>query len=430
MKMDCYPQYKSSNINWIGDIPDHWSLKKIKYICKNYDSKRIPLSGSERAEKSGDYPYYGATGVIDYVDDYIFDGEYILIGEDGAPFFENNRDVAFIASNKFWVNNHAHILKANLGLSQKIIVHQLNCVQYKEYISGSTRDKLTQDELKEIVLPFIPLSEQQSIAAFLDYKTEQIDKLIEKKEQLLKLLEEKRIALITRAVTKGLDPNVKMKPSGIDWLGDIPEHWEVKKIRYACTKVLTGTTPPSIGDDYFENGTVDWFTPGDFSNNFILRDSNKKLRVEAFTDGIVKLFPKNSVLLIGIGATLGKVGYCETNSSSNQQINTLIPSEKLNYKFLTYVLASFIDVLKVLSNATTLGILNQEKTKQFVLPVPPKSEQEEIVCLLDTELEKLTLLSGSIKDAIDKLKEYRTALITSAVTGKIDVRDFKPPWEE
>ncbi len=191
-KLKQYEKYKDSGIPWIGKIPEHWEVKKLKYLAINYDSKRIPLSANERNARRGEIPYYGATGIIDYIDDFLFEGEYILIGEDGAPFFEKNRNVAFLVKGKFWVNNHAHILKPKQGNLSKILVFQLNCVDYHRYITGSTRDKLTQDQLNSIDLLEIPLDEQISIAKFLDRKTAEIDELIAKKERLLELYEEEK----------------------------------------------------------------------------------------------------------------------------------------------------------------------------------------------------------------------------------------------
>ena len=199
--MKRYEQYKPSGVEWIGEIPEHWYIKKLNFIADNLDKNRIPLSSSERSVKQGEYPYYGATGIIDHIDEYIFDGEYVLIGEDGAPFFQKNRDVAFVASGKFWVNNHAHILRTREGYLPKVIAHQLNCVDYREYITGSTRDKLTQDELNEIRLINIPKEEQATIVDYLDRKTDQIDDVISKTNHEIELLQEYRTALISEAVT-------------------------------------------------------------------------------------------------------------------------------------------------------------------------------------------------------------------------------------
>ena len=151
--MKRYPEYEERGVEWIGEIPRNWQTTTIKHLTKNLDGKRIPLSSEVRADQKKIYPYYGANGVIDYVEDYIFEGEHILIGEDGAPFFDKTRDVSLLTSGKFWVNNHCHILK-NIGTSEpRFIVHCLNSVDYFQYITGSTRDKLTQADLNRIKIP-------------------------------------------------------------------------------------------------------------------------------------------------------------------------------------------------------------------------------------------------------------------------------------
>ena len=246
--MKRYPEYKESPVGWIGKIPNYWQTATIKHLTKNLDGKRIPLSGEMRAEQEKIYPYYGANGVIDYVEDYIFEGEHILVGEDGAPFFDKTRGVSLLASGKFWVNNHCHILK-NIGTSDaRFIVHCLNSVDYFEYITGSTRDKLTQADLNRIKIPVPTYQEQCQIANFLDRKTEQIDELIRIKEQRIELLQEQCTALINQVVTKGLAPNVEMKQSGVEWIGKIPTHWKVKRLKHVA-KILPSNVDKHIYPD-------------------------------------------------------------------------------------------------------------------------------------------------------------------------------------
>lgn len=177
------------------------------------------------------------------------------------------------------------------------------------------------------------LETQRRIAQFLDEKTARIDGLIEKKRALLDRLAEKRQALITRAVTKGLNPDAPMKPSGIDWLGDIPVHWEVLPLRRITANVATGRTPPSTLD-YFSNGELNWFTPGDFSKGIELDASARRIVPDAIEDGVCTLFPENTVFLVGIGATLGKVAVSTAPGSANQQINAIIPDHNSDSYFI------------------------------------------------------------------------------------------------
>ena len=203
--LDRKVKMKDSGVNWIGHIPIAWGIKKLKHVLRNFDGKRIPLSAEERSGMLGEYPYYGSNGIVGWVNDYLFDGEYILLGEDGAPFFELYRDVAFLVHGKFWVNNHAHILKADHRYSQRFLTYALNRVDYRRHITGSTRDKLTQDDMSVIELPIPSLAEQEAISNYLDKKTTQIDGQVSREKRSIELLKKYRTALISEVVTGKID---------------------------------------------------------------------------------------------------------------------------------------------------------------------------------------------------------------------------------
>ena len=226
-----YPAYKDSGVEWLGNIPKNWEVKKLSWVTKCLDGKRIPLNATERGRMQGDYPYMGASSIVDYVNQWLFDEELVLLGEDGAPFFDPAKPVAFRVSGKIWVNNHAHVLRPQATINTKFLAHVLNCVDYRAFIDGSTRDKLTQGDMNGIPIQCPQVGEQHAIAEFLDRETAKIDALVMRKERLIELLREKRTALITRAVTQGLDPNVPMKDSGVEWLGEIPAHWELTRLK-------------------------------------------------------------------------------------------------------------------------------------------------------------------------------------------------------
>lgn len=399
--MKHYEKYKPSGISWIKDIPEHWNVKRLKYLTKNLDGKRIPLSSDERSTKKGEFPYYGATGIIDYIDDYIFDGEYILIGEDGAPFFERNKDVAFVAKGKFWVNNHAHILETVNGYNPQIIKHLLNIVDYREYISGSTRDKLTQSELNEINLIDIPFDEQTAIANYLDHKTAQIDQLIEKKQKLIELLNEEKTTLINQAVTKGLNPDVPTKNSRIEWLGDIPAHWEMLKLKYiALLKSGESINSDSISESgeypvYGGNG-LRGFT-SDYTH-----------------DGYYPLIGRQ-------GALCGNINYAKGKFWASEHAVVISPFKDVDTFWLGELLRT-MNLNQYSVSAAQPG-LSVETIKNLIIPSPPKEEQAAITIYLNKELQNIDKLINREEISTKLLQEYRTALISEVVTGKIDVRD-------
>ena len=158
-----YPAYKPSGVLWLGDVPAQWEVGHLRRFANCLDGTRVPLSAVERDTMQGSIPYWGANNIIDYVNDWLFDEPLVLLGEDGAPFFESNRDVSFFTSGKVWVNNHIHVLRCGRLLNPQFLPHVLNRVDYTNFISGSTRDKLTQQSMGDIPLQIPPLAEQASI---------------------------------------------------------------------------------------------------------------------------------------------------------------------------------------------------------------------------------------------------------------------------
>jgi type I restriction enzyme S subunit len=432
-----YPAYKPSGISWLGDMPQHWNIGRISYAYDVQLGKMLqPEPKSEEDELK---PYLRAANLawdgVDLSDvkemwfkpfelkKYALKVGDVLISEGGdvgrASYLDKPLNV-YIQN----AINRVRPLDTKISFSKYAyywIYTLKNLDLIKVICNASTLAHYTAEKVKATPLILPPLQEQKAIAAYLDQKTAQIDALIEKKEALLRLLAEKRATMITHAVTKGLNPKSPLKSSGIPWLGDMPAHWQVKKLGRLSDQIKTGNTPPSDDVDYFENGIIDWFTPGDFQENISLGNAQKKVSEEAFSETNLKLFPKGSILIVGIGATLGKVGISEKACTANQQINAVLPSRKIIPRFLAYSLLVKQDFMKILSNANTIGIMNQEKTKQIVLCVPPVEEQKSVILYLDQKTVEMDAVKSKTEEAVDRLKEYRTALITSAVTGKIKV---------
>ena len=387
-------------MEWLGAVPEHWVVKSLRYLTNCLDGKRIPLNSEQRGEMQGDYPYWGANGIVDYVNDYLFDDKVILLGEDGAPFLEKNKIVAFAVTGKIWVNNHAHILKA-IKCNNKFLAACLNITEYGAFIDGSTRDKLTQSDMNSIPIPVPSLPEQKAIAAFLDCETGRIDALVTKKERLIELLWEKRSALISHAVTKGLDPSVKLKPSGVEWLGDVPEHWEVKKLKWFYNRINSGDgiSPDSIEPEgtypvYGGNGIMGYTE--NFNSDY------------------------DDIIIGRVGAKCGNVYHVPGRKwISDNALNLSISNcDK-------YYLLYFLDArnLNQLSNQNAQPLITGSMVGNQYVALPALPEQQAIAAFLDRETGNIDALMAKVEAAITKLKEYRTALISAAVTGKIDVRE-------
>ncbi len=202
----------------------------------------------------------------------------------------------------------------------------------------------------------------------------------------------------------------------------VPAHWETLSVRRIASTVLTGGTLSAVlPAEEIADGHI-WYTPGDFTGSLRLTSSTRLLQLNVVESGEAKVFPSGSVLVVSIGATLGKVGFAEGASAANQQVNAVVPNEKVDGYFLAYSLSAKAEVMRFLSNASTIGIMNQEKTKDIWLAVPPIPEQLELTKYLDAETTKRDLLTADAERVVELLQERRTALISAAVTGKIDVR--------
>ena len=199
-----HSRFKASGVDWLGDVPEGWEVKRLSFILQNKNSQRVPISSTDRADVEKTYPYYGASGVIDYVENYIFDETTILVAEDGANLLSRSTPLAFLAHGKYWVNNHAHILSPYKD-SIHYLAFLLLSFDYTPLVTGAAQPKLTKDNLSSIQLPLPPLPEQQAIAAYLDEQTATLDALVAKVEQAILALQEYRSTLITAAVTGKID---------------------------------------------------------------------------------------------------------------------------------------------------------------------------------------------------------------------------------
>jgi type I restriction enzyme, S subunit len=293
--------------------------------------------------------------------------------------------------------------------------------QWESSVGGATFRALNLGPLSETWIPMPDPQRQRAIADYLERETARQDALVAAKERVLGLLAENRLALVTRAVTRGLDPRAPLRDSGIPWLGEIPAHWGTRKLRYACEAIQTGGTPsPEFVDDPTE-GAVNWFTPGDFVGTLELKRSARKVAQAGIDAGEAQLFPAGAVFVVGIGATLGKTGFIVEPASANQQINVLIPQRQTDSRFLAYLLARLGDVMNISANSATLPILNQQRMGEIAVTLPPLEEQRAIVRWIEEKIARINNVRRATESTIRLLKERRAALIAAAVTGRLEI---------
>lgn len=416
-----YKSYKKSGIESIELIPQGWSVKSVRYAFKFLNNQRIPLSAPQREIRKGDYPYYGASGIIDYVDGYIFDEPLILIAEDGANLLSKSTPLAFVAEGKYWVNNHAHIIKPNLpGFSYW--AELLSSLDYTPFISGAAQPKLTRDRLGGIRIPVPPINEIPLISSFLEAKASLISRAISVKERQIELLKERKQILIQQAVTLGLDPHAPMRDSGIEWIGEIPSHWSIQRAKYLFREVderspdgqqellsvshLTGVTPRS-------EKNVTMFMSEDYTGS--------------------KTCQKDDLIFNIMWAWMGALGVSDRAGivSSAYGIYRQLHTGTLNMQYLEMLLKTTAYIAHY--NKVSTGLHSSRLRfyghmfMSMEIAFPDREEQDAIVAHLDLESEKLNKAVDLLEQQITKLKEYKVTLIKSAVTGKIKVPGVAEP---
>jgi|GEM_PF-1265638 len=393
-------------------LPDGWCLAPVRYITECLDGRRVPLNLDERSAIQGHYPYWGANGVVDRVNKFIFDEPLVLLGEDGAPFFDKTKAVAFYVNEKIWVNNHIHVLRTGARCIPPYLTYALNAVDYHPWIEGSTRDKLTQDKMGSIRIALPSVDQQKIITAYLDQETKRVDELVSAKEGLLQLVAEKRRALITRVVTRGLQPKIRLRDSGIHWLGSIPEHWELERSKWLFTE----------RDERSIAGEEEMLTVSHITG--VTPRSEKDVNMfEAETNEGYKLCQAGDLVINTLWAWMGAMGVARVAGMVSPAYNVYTPNDRLTPDYVDALVR--IPIFTQEAIRFSKGVwssrlrLYPEGLYEIWFPVPPIAEQRAIVAHVATETAKLDTLRASAERTIRLLKERRSALISAAVTGQI-----------
>lgn len=405
---------KDSGVDWIGEIPADWTITKLKYFVDCYDGKRIPIDSGSR--ESGPYPYWGAGSVTDYINDYIFDEELVLLGEDGAPFFDDTRPVAFLINGKVWVNNHIHVLKPHNNVHGAYMVHFLNSVDYGTYINGSILNKLTQSNMNNIAFLLPSLEEQQHIAEYLDDKCSKIDAIIAQQQEVIGKLKAYKQSVITETVTKGLQKNVAMKSSNIDICDSIPSDWNVSQIRYLfCLRDEKNYLPLD------EVKLLSLYTDlGVFPHGEQEERGNKAVTAEGY-----KVVYKEDIVVNIILAWMGAIGRSSYDGVTSPAYDIYIPQKNVNSKYYHYLFRTKVFAGECYKYGRGIMAMRwRTYSAEFIsikVPFPPISVQNEIVDYLDIKCVAIDKTIETKQIVIDKLTAYKKSLIYEVVTGKKEV---------
>jgi type I restriction enzyme S subunit len=425
MKLKPYPKYKNSGIQWIGEIPEGWEVGRLKNkVLMEYGS-----SLSELNRQDGNIKVFGSNGIVGKHSKSITKGETIIIGRKGSY-----GEITFSDEPCFPIDTTYFIDRTCTKFHLRYLFYLLNQLNLNKSSRDSAVPGLSREVAYNKMILYISLLDQTAIANFLDKKTARIDAMIEKDKKLITLLKEKRTALINHAVTKGLDPNAKMKDSGIEWIGEIPEGWEMKKLKRVLEKkansVKTGPFGSQLKIDEMEDSEIKVYNQRNvlskdenFGENFVSREKYEEL---------IPFKVKPGDLLI---TTRGTIGKC-LRLSKNAEEGILHPCLMKINNDKDIVIDKYIEILieesdliktqfYLQSYATTIGVIYQDNLKEVVLFLPPLQEQQKIVDHLDETTSKIDKTIQKIEQKINLLEEYKKSLIHYVVTGKVDVREVE-----
>lgn len=425
-----YPAYKNSGVEWIGPVPAHWETLRIK--------RAATLRNERRNDSPDGWTYVGLEDVEPESGRYAPTGGHSRQSEDSMVGVFRAGDVLYgklrpylrkaivaerdgVCSTEFLVLDTG---RASAPWLHRWLLTPDVTQQIEAGCDGAKMPRADWEHVGSIPMPLPSPAEQSAITAALDRETSRIDALIARKTRFIELLKEKRQALITHAVTKGLDPNVKMKDSGVEWMGEVPEHWSSIPIRRVA-RLESGHTPSRSAPDYWENCTIPWFTLADIwqvrrEGLVVVNETSERVSELGIANSSARKLPAGTVILsrtasVGFPAIMG----CEMATS--QDFAAWICSDRLYNRFLYLSLVAMREELGRLTMGSTHKTIYMPDIEQLRCPLPPVSEQQRIVEFVGRQTDRTNALAAKVERSITLLKERRSALITAAVTGKIDL---------
>lgn len=450
MKHSAYPKYKPSGIEWLGEVPEHWAVKRGRF-CLLVNPPANILRGLESDDEVSFVPMetvgeYGGldlqrtTQIADIGSGYteFEDGDVVVAKI--TPCFENGKGALAtgLLNGVAFGTTELHVLRVFPTLEQRFLFYLTISWAYRktgesEMYGAGGQKRVPPDFCKDFRTPLPLLPEQRSIADYLDSETARIDMLVAKKRELIEKLKEKRTALISRTVTRGLppdsaraaglDPKPKLKPSGIDWLGDVPKHWDVTRVKYVA-RLESGHTPSKQVAEYWVDCEIPWVSLNDSKQLAVvdyISDTAIKINEKGLEGSSARLLPAGAVVFTR-DATIGLAAITTREMAVSQHLIAWIPSERITALYLLRVFNAMKSVLDSYTFGATIKTIGMVDVKRLVAPVPPIEEQIAITNFLGQEMARVDGLIVRVQNAIERLQEYRSALITAAVTGRIDVR--------
>lgn len=404
---------------WPYKLPGNWCWTYLTKAAECLDNFRKPINATERAGRNGNVPYYGATGQVGWIDDFLTDEDLVLLGEDGAPFLDLIKDKAYLITGKAWVNNHAHILRSLFGdTGNRYLLHYLNSFNYAGYVNGTTRLKLTQASMDTIPIPLPPLAEQQRIVDRIESLFAKLDEAKEKAQAVVDSFETRKAAILHKAFTGELTKK---------WRKSANTRWVYKKIKDCC-KLGSGGTPSRKVPDFYK-GDIPWIKTGEIEWNDIY-DTEEKITQSAIDNSSARCYKPGVVLvaMYGMGVTRGKASILRVQAATNQAVCVLEPQSALLYNryLLYYFMRNYWDIREKAVGGNQLN-LSLTIIKELNIEIPPIDEQVEIVQILDDLFAKEQQTKEAAEAVLDQIGLMKKSILARAFRGELGTND---PSEE
>jgi len=440
MSRQAYTQYKPSGVAWLGEIPEHWDPVRLRYRAKinpirseinglpdTLDVSFVPM---ESVHEYGGLALVQSRPLAEVSTGYTYFRDGDVLAAKITPCFENGKGaIAHDLMNGIgFGTTELHVLRPHPSMDRHFlfyvtISHAFRHLGAAEMYGAGGQKRVPEIFIRDFRQSIPPLKEQRTIAAFLDRETARIDALIEKKQRQIELLQEKRSALISHAVTKGLDPNARTKDSGIEWLGKIPAHWEVIPIKRVA-RMDSGHTPDKKIEEYWTDCNIPWVSLNDtayLKNHDYIDDTAYHVNELGLANSSAHILPARAVVFTR-DATIGLSAITTRPMAVSQHIIAWLCGSRIIPEYLLRVFYTMTQELERLCMGSTIRTLGMPDVLELVTPLPPVNEQEQIIRALSEELPQILSLVSKVQMSIEMLREYRATLISAAVTGKIDVR--------
>ena len=448
MSFPRHAKYMDSGVEWLGQIPSHWAVKRLRFVAELNPSKsevshlaadtEVSFLPMEAIGEDGSLELDRVRPLADVQTGYTFfrDGDVTIAKI--TPCFENGKGAAMrdLCNGIGFGTTELIVTRPKAAQTTSTYLHWLFTSRPfrkagEAFMYGAGGQKRVPDDfVRDFAVGFPPLPEQRHIVTFLDREAAKIDALVEEQRRLIELLKEKRRAAISQAVTKGLDPNAPMKDSGVEWLGKVPAHWVVLRVKDVA-RLESGHTPSKTVPEYWENCTIPWVSLNDSKQLAVsdyITETAFQINELGLANSSARMLPAGAVVFTR-DATIGLAAITTRPMAVSQHLIAWCPSEDIDALYLLRV----FDVMKHFLDSTTFGAtiktIGMADVKKLVTPVPPRAEQLQIAATVGRSIDSIETLVRDAELSVDLLQERRAALISAAVTGKIDVRGLVPQPE-